>query len=62
MAKARTCMKSDWKDAPAWANFLISDTEGKWYWIANATNVAARSFAPVGGRVVLTTLEERPNE
>jgi hypothetical protein len=55
-------MKPNWAEAPDWANFLISDTEGKWYWIADATNVSVRSFQPIGGTAVESTLEERPNE
>lgn len=25
-------MKPDWKDAPAWANWLAMDDDGWWYW------------------------------
>lgn len=25
-------MKPDWKDAPAWANWLAMDASGKWFW------------------------------
>jgi len=25
-------MKPDWKDAPAWAQFVAMDSNGEWYW------------------------------
>lgn len=25
-------MKPDWKDAPAWANWMAMDEDGEWYW------------------------------
>lgn len=25
-------MKPSWKDAPAWANWLAMDQDGRWFW------------------------------
>lgn len=28
-------MKPDWKDAPAWAQYLAQDFNGEWFWYEN---------------------------
>ena len=37
-------MRPDWKDAPAWANYLAVDIDGCWFWYEHEP-----TFLPRGG-------------
>ena len=45
-------MKPDWKDAPEWANYLVLDEDGEWYWCDHTTNHYGLAF--------IKSLERRP--
>ena len=41
-------MKPDWKDAPAWANWLAMDSDGEWYWYALEPSIMEGVWDAVG--------------
>ncbi len=65
-------MKPDWKDAPAWANYLAMDSDGAWTWfelkpnalsqrnIWETANYEGRSRHAGMGVNWIATLESRP--
>lgn len=66
-------MKPEWKNAPAWANYLAADVDGAWYWFEDRPipGIVAWRNSTHDGRFVeaCTTneywkdsLEARPNE
>jgi len=64
-------MKPDWKDAPAWAQFLAMDPDGRWFWfdskpiwydrawMAITCTKCTEAKQPANAKY---SLEERPNE
>jgi len=63
-------MKPDWKDAPAWANYLARDYNNQWYWYEYPPKRTMTQWRPVNGKVTganlrqerawENSLEERP--
>lgn len=63
-------MKPEWKDAPSWANYLVIDQDGLWYWFENKPEPEEYEWRSDGGKVKGAcypypdwdkTLEQRPS-
>lgn len=60
-------MKPDWKDAPEWANWLVMDFCGNWWWHEMEPRYNGKDWASDGdmilaaeGLVTWGSLEARP--
>jgi len=62
-------MKPNWKDAPAWAQWLAQDEDGEWYWYENEPQILANMWVASPGRTIscllasddwCESLEQRP--
>lgn len=62
-------MKPDWKDAPAWANWLAMDADERWHWFEYMPKLIGGVWETPSGKIKFvlikfeackTSLEQRP--